>query len=118
MALLPFSRGPGHPASRPPKNGVFLWACVLALICGATTLLVLLGMPVAAAVTTVSSLALVATQVVNTHQDNRKNDPGQDAASPAAQQSVTPESLGSSPAALGTAAADELLPERRHDGQA
>ncbi|MFG3208082.1 hypothetical protein [Streptomyces sp. NPDC048192] len=91
MALLPLGRGSGDAESRPPKNGVFLWACVLTLICGATALLVFLGMPVAAAVTTVSSLALVATQVVSTHQGGGKDDSGQSvAAGSAGEPSVAP----------------------------
>ncbi|WP_327075561.1 hypothetical protein OG196_43305 (plasmid) [Kitasatospora purpeofusca] len=61
MPPLPTSRGT-----------VLRWAGALAAICAATTLLVLLGMPVAGAVTSVPALALLAAQVSGT---GTKQDP-------------------------------------------
>ncbi|MFF7680977.1 hypothetical protein [Actinacidiphila glaucinigra] len=99
MALLRTSGKRGSSAPLPPSNGVFLWACVLVLICAAITVLVMLGMPVAAAVTTISSLALVATQVVNTHHSKTKDDA---ASQPgvAKRPNVAPEEIHSAPRKL------------------
>ncbi|MEV7602950.1 hypothetical protein AB0O91_36850 [Kitasatospora sp. NPDC089797] len=76
MPLPPVPRGANRTLPHRP-GPVLRWACALAVICAATTLLVLLGMPVAGAVTSVSSLALLASQVSGTGTT-----PGQDSTAP------------------------------------
>ncbi|MFD0532322.1 hypothetical protein ACFQ1I_46410 [Kitasatospora arboriphila] len=62
MALPTMRKDGSEPPS--PKHNASVWILVLAAICGSITLLVLLGMPVAAAVVAVPTLAVVANQVV------------------------------------------------------
>ncbi|MDH6137379.1 hypothetical protein P3T37_006811 [Kitasatospora sp. MAA4] len=77
MAGTPVPRTPADaPDYRFPTRQVLLWAAVLAGIAALIALLVLLGMPVAVAVPTVPTLALLATQVVRNLQGH-DDGPGQ-----------------------------------------